>query len=112
MRLFGRLIGTAIGIAAAAGIAYMLKKRSEADDDLDLDEFDEDFDDTDNFEDEDAEPAEAEAEAAEPAEAEAEPAEAEPAEEVTVEKGELADEDKVAMESDMSVVDLDRDHNE
>ena len=36
MSLFGKLIGTAIGAAAAAGILYMLKKRAD-EDDYDLD---------------------------------------------------------------------------
>ena len=56
MSAFTRLLATAIGTAAAAGVVYFLKKRMD-EDAYDLDEFDEDFDEDENFEDEAVEEA-------------------------------------------------------
>ena len=89
MRLFGKLIGAAITAAMAAGAVYILKKRAE-EDAYDLDEFDEDFDEDENFEDAEAEEAAAD-------------------EEPEIVKAEAPEEEKVVLENDVEVADLDGD---
>ena len=53
MSVFTKLLLTAVGTAAVAGAAYLLKKSADGED-YDLDDFDEDFDEDEDFEEEDS----------------------------------------------------------